>query len=273
MDNPFTSEIIGWAQAAQRKWQIPTSLILSAAKVESNLGKAVPPGSNNWFGIKTSHGGVKSPTREQTPGGVDYTITAGFMVFAHPADSFMYYGELLGTFAPYRAMVSKFLASNRGPDGVQTLSLALTGVYASDNHYGVILVAVQKTFDLYQYDALPTQVGDSKMTTPVKTSVDTNTLVSVFNTLQGFNWAQLSDILEGKSTFQQGVHSIEELANTLVHNATVLGVPLAGTVETFLPAAEGLINFAINFLPTSKGIQGSVEDAPTTNAPAIRTGR
>jgi len=40
-------EIIGYAQDTQRKWQIPASLILSAAIIESDLGKKVPSGSNN----------------------------------------------------------------------------------------------------------------------------------------------------------------------------------------------------------------------------------
>lgn len=149
--NPLTPAIAGWAEAAQKKWQIPSSLNLSAAMVESGLGHATPPGTNNWHGIKSAHG-VKASTGEQTPAGLKYTIVAGFMVFKTPADSFMYYGELLGTFKPYRAMVTRFLASPRAPVDVKALSKSLTGVYATAINYGSALIAMQEKYNLYQYD-------------------------------------------------------------------------------------------------------------------------
>lgn len=170
---PFTDEIIGWAQAAQQKWQIPASLSLSAAKVESNLGKATPPGSNNWFGIKDSHGVVTS-TREETAGGVSYTIQAGFMMFATPADGFMYYGHLLGLGAPYHDMVTRFVNSPRGSADVQALSRALTGVYATALNYGSALIAVQQLYGLYQFDKLNgVPMADATTAAPVPATSST----------------------------------------------------------------------------------------------------
>ena len=152
--DPFTPDIVAWATAAQAVYQIPASLNLSAAKLESNLGHSTPPGTNNWHGIKDPHNTNKTPTKEQRPDGSWYTIAAGFKVFASPADSFMGYGRLLGLASPYHDMVTKFLASPRGPADVVTLSHSLTGVYATaeDPPYGDCLVAIQQEFNLYQFD-------------------------------------------------------------------------------------------------------------------------
>jgi len=153
MENPFTAEIVGWAQAGEKVYQIPASLNLAAAKVESNLGAETPPGSNNWHGIKDPKGVVAS-TNEQTAGGVVYTIRAGFMMFKSPADSFMYYGHLLGLYEPYHDMVTTFLKSTRGPADVRALANSLTGVYATAVKYGAALITVMDQYNLYQYDVL-----------------------------------------------------------------------------------------------------------------------
>lgn len=150
--NPFTPEIISWALAAQKVYQIPASLNLSAAKLESNLGASTPPGTNNWHGVKDPHNTNVTSTREQRPDGSWYTIEAGFKVFTTPAESFMYYGRLLGLGAPYHDMVTTFLRSPRAPADVAALSRALTGVYASAKNYGDVLVQIQQSFNLYQYD-------------------------------------------------------------------------------------------------------------------------
>jgi hypothetical protein len=147
-------EIIGYAQATQRKWQIPSSLILSAAIIESDLGKKVPSGSNNWFGIKALHGQSQreAVTGEQTPAGDKFTIVAGFRVFPSIQAGFDAYGELLGLGNPYHDMVTKYLQSNRTPADVQALTNSLTGVYATAKDYGSALINVQKADNLYQYD-------------------------------------------------------------------------------------------------------------------------
>ena len=163
-NGPFTDEIIGWAQAAQRVYQIPSSLSLSAAKVESNLGEATPPNSNNWFGIKGT--GSTAQTREESTSGQSYEITVGFKSFATPADGFMYYGRLLGLAQPYHDMVTTFLKSARDAAAVQALSNALTGVYATAHNYGEALIAVQKQYNLYQYDQLPAIVPPAKPAAP-----------------------------------------------------------------------------------------------------------
>lgn len=153
MSNPFTDEIVGWAKAAQRVYQIPASLNLSAAMLESSLGAHTPPHTNNWHGIKDPSNTSATPTREQAADGSWYTIAAGFRIFKTPADSFMYYAHLLGLAKPYHDMVTTFLNSPRGPADVQRLSRSLTGVYASAHDYGDGLIKIQQEYNLYQYDA------------------------------------------------------------------------------------------------------------------------
>ena len=164
-NGPFTDEIVSWAKAAERTYQIPASLNLSAAMLESALGKSTPPHTNNWHGIKDAHNPEATATEEQAADGSWYTIEAGFKVFPTPADSFMYYGHLLGLAKPYHDMVTTFLRSPRGAADVQKLSHALTGVYASAHTYGDQLVNIQKQFNLYQYDA-PTQQASLAPTPP-----------------------------------------------------------------------------------------------------------
>ena len=150
--NPFTPEIVTWAQVAQKIYRIPASLSLSAAMLESALGKHTPAGTNNWFGIKDASNSNAASTREQAPDGIWYTIEAGFRRFASPADGFIYYGRLLGLAKPYHDMVTTFLRSKQTPADVQALSHALTSVYASAHSYGDQLVKIQLEYNLYQFD-------------------------------------------------------------------------------------------------------------------------
>jgi hypothetical protein len=101
----------------------------------------------------------------------------------------------------------------------------------------------------------------------------TTALSTVFNMLAGVNFSQLSDLLEGKDTIQEGVTTAEELAGALVQGLTIIGVPFAGTAAALLPTAESLINFGLNFLPVGAGIVGSQVTAAGANAPTISTGR
>ncbi len=85
-------------------------------------------------------------------------------------------------------------------------------------------------------------------------STATSNLTKVFDTLQGFNWSQVSDLIEGKATLAQGITTAEELANTFLDGATILGIPFAGTAATFIPMAENLITFAESFIPNANNV-------------------
>jgi hypothetical protein len=171
-DNPFTPEIVGWAQAGQRVFQIPASLNLAAGFVESSLGKATPPGSNNWHGIKATAGSV-AQTREQRADGSWYTITSAFAIFGTPAASFMAYAKLLGTGEPYLAAVKTYLASERGVADVRMLATSIAIRYATAIAYGRALISVMDEHNLYVYDKLPAIMPAPKPAAPAQPKATT----------------------------------------------------------------------------------------------------
>jgi hypothetical protein len=134
------------AKASQKRWGIPASITLAQWIVESAWGAAMPPDSNNPFGIKAldSQPAVESETREVIDGKV-ITIVARFRRFDSQADAFELHGKLLSTGSPYRAAMEVVQDPDRFAD-------ALTGVYATDPQYGTTLKWVMDNYQLKQFD-------------------------------------------------------------------------------------------------------------------------
>jgi len=143
----FPSEIITAAQASDTKWDIPASVCLAQWALESAWGRAMPPGSNNPFGIKAigDQPRVACVTHEVVEGKT-IEITAQFRAFASLEQAFDAHGELLATAKPY----AKARTLRHDPDA---FAAALTGVYASDPHYGEKLIGLMHTHGLHAYDA------------------------------------------------------------------------------------------------------------------------
>ena len=141
-------DIIAAAQAAQRKWRIPTSISLAQWALESGWGQHMPPGSNNPFGMKASPGNpfVTVKTREVDQHRREYWIDAPFRRFDSIADAFDFHARLLATATVYGQ------AREELPDA-DGFALALTGRYATDPTYGKALIAIMRGADLYRYDA------------------------------------------------------------------------------------------------------------------------
>jgi hypothetical protein len=139
-------EVVEAAIASRRRWNVPASVTLAQWAVESAWGAAMPPGSNNPFGIKATaqQEGVASATREVLEG-KSVTVTATFRKFASLAEAFDQHGKLLATAAPYAAAMKKV----SDPEGFAD---ALTGVYATDPNYGSTLKWVIKNFGFSRYD-------------------------------------------------------------------------------------------------------------------------
>ena len=148
--NKLTPEIISWAQ----KGVVPPALKIAAAMEESGLGEFTPPGSNNWFGIKDPNG-VQTETKEQTAGGVWYTIQAGFHVFKTPADGFLYYDWLISHGAPYAAAWRAYEASPKAVADVEALTRAVAAKYATALSYAEALVSLEVYYQLFGYDVAP----------------------------------------------------------------------------------------------------------------------
>ena len=146
MSAPIPPEIIAAAKAAQAKWSIPASISIAQWAVESGRGQHMPPGSLNPFGYKAVAGqpSVMVRTHEYIHGRY-VSILAPFRKFASLAEAFDEHGRLLATAQPYAAARAKLPNADAFAD-------ALTGVYATDPHYGATLKSVMRGGNLYQYD-------------------------------------------------------------------------------------------------------------------------
>jgi hypothetical protein len=139
-------EVIEAATESRMRWHVPVSITLAQWVVESAWGAAVPPGSNNPFGIKAvgDQPAVESPTREVIDGN-SVTVPARFRKFSSLAEAFDQHGRLLATGSIYRAA----MAQVQDPDG---FAEALTGTYATDPQYGITLKWVIHNYGLVRYD-------------------------------------------------------------------------------------------------------------------------
>lgn len=139
-------EIISAAQESEKKWSIPASVSIAQWAIESGYGRHMPPGSFNPFGIKARAGEprVGARTREVLGGKTVY-INDGFRKFASIAEAFDKHGEFLATRTPYAHARTKL------PDP-DAFADALTGVYATDPHYGTVLKGLMRSANLYQYN-------------------------------------------------------------------------------------------------------------------------
>ena len=142
-------DIASAAQTSQVHWKVPASVTLAQWAVESAWGAAMPPDSNNPFGIKAVGGqpGVESGTHEVV-NGVDTATSARFRKFDSLAEAFDLHGKLLATNKVYAPAMQ--MAAN--PDAFAD---ALTGVYATDPKYGFTLKWVMRTYGFGQYDGGP----------------------------------------------------------------------------------------------------------------------
>ncbi len=148
MASPFPADIIRAAQAAkaQSVVPIPAAVTLAQWAIESGFGKHLPAGSFNPFGIKARAGEpfVVATTHEFIHSH-DTVVQAKFRKFASYQQAFEAHAKLLSTGSPYASAREKL------PD-TDAFARALTGVYATDPNYGVILINMMKKYDLYAYD-------------------------------------------------------------------------------------------------------------------------
>jgi hypothetical protein len=140
------ADVIEAAVASQLKWQVPASVTLAQWAVESAWGAAMPPGSNNPFGIKAlgDQQSVASETREVEHGG-SIMITARFRKFDSVSEAFDQHGRLLATAPVYAAAM-------RNKNDPEAFADALTGIYGTDPQYGATLKYVIRTYNMTVHD-------------------------------------------------------------------------------------------------------------------------
>ena len=139
-------DVVGAAVESQSRWNVPASITISQWVVESAWGAAMPPASNNPFGIKAASDqpSVEAATSEVI-NGETVTVTARFRTFASLKDAFEEHGRLLAT---GRSFVNAMKhASDPG-----AFADALNGVYATDPNYSYTLKWVMQTYGFSRYD-------------------------------------------------------------------------------------------------------------------------
>ncbi len=140
------SDVINAATASRMRWNVPASVTLAQWVVESAWGAAMPPDSNNPFGIKATadQPAVESPTREVIDG-KSITVKARFRKFDSLTQAFDQHGKLLATGPVYKPAMAQ-------ADNPDAFADALTGVYATDPQYGVTLKWVIHNYNFIRYD-------------------------------------------------------------------------------------------------------------------------
>ena len=139
-------DIVDAAVQSRQHWNVPASVTLAQWAVESAWGAAMPPDSNNPFGIKAvgDQPAVESGTHE-VMNGETISITAKFRKFATISEAFDQHGRLLATNPVYKPAMEK-------KDDPNAFADALTGVYATDPQYGTTLKYVIRTYNLTLHD-------------------------------------------------------------------------------------------------------------------------
>jgi hypothetical protein len=141
--------VIDAAVASHEHWKVPAAVTLAQWVIESAWGAAMPPDSNNPFGIKAvaNQPAVESETHEVV-NGETITVTVKFRVFDSIGQAFDAHGRLLATNPAYSNAMQHVQNPNAFAD-------ALTGVYATDPDYGTKLKWVIQNYKLGVYDEPP----------------------------------------------------------------------------------------------------------------------
>ncbi|ODN70166.1 Exo-glucosaminidase LytG precursor [Methylobrevis pamukkalensis] len=215
----LTLAVIRAAQRSNATWGVPVSVILAQFILESAGGKKMPPGSNNPFGIKArSDEPAVSATTIEVEGGAAQSVVAKFRKFASFDEAFDHHGRLLATSKYYvGAMAVKH-------DPV-AFCHALTGIYATDPHYGDKLVAVIGKYALTQYDAgaIPRELAQND---------EADAMAMRFGD-KGENIRGLQNALKAAG---YGVGGIDGIFGTLTRSAVLTfqadqGLPTTGIVD------------------------------------------
>jgi len=143
----FISAVAPGAIAAEQRYGVPASVTIAQAIDESDWGRSLLAAkNNNLFGIKgTGTAGSVTYQTSEYEGGRWIRIDASFRAYHNLAESIGDHAALLATSGYYtRAMAERASAD--------AFANALTGVYATDPHYGAALIALMRTYDLYRYD-------------------------------------------------------------------------------------------------------------------------
>lgn len=145
--NRFIDGIARGAVAAHHKYGVPASVTIAQAILESGWGKSgLARSAHNLFGIKGRGpaGSVYMLTKEWN-GHRYVTVRAAFRKYHNVAESLADHARLLATSHYYKNAM-------RHRHDPNAFANALTGVYATDPHYGRQLIGLMRQYHLYRFD-------------------------------------------------------------------------------------------------------------------------
>jgi flagellum-specific peptidoglycan hydrolase FlgJ len=143
----FINEVAPGAMAAQQRYGVPASVTIAQAIDESAWGQStLATHDHNLFGIKgTGPAGSDTLPTQEYVNGQWVTVSSSFRVYHNIAESIADHARLLATSGYY----TQAMADHLVPDAFAN---DLTGIYATDPHYGASLIALMRLYNLYRYD-------------------------------------------------------------------------------------------------------------------------
>lgn len=151
----FLAAAAGPAQAGQREFNVPASVTLAQAILESGWGKSkLSANDRNYFGMKCfgNPGGIAVACHDYLTQECDkvtqtcFPVTATFRVYNSPTDSFRDHGRQLSTLSRYAPAFAYPKQPNQFAAEIHKAG------YATDLLYTDKLVALMVKYDLYKYD-------------------------------------------------------------------------------------------------------------------------
>jgi flagellum-specific peptidoglycan hydrolase FlgJ len=153
-ESSFLANAVPAALATEKQYDVPASITLAQAILESGWGQtALAKQANNFFGIKAIHftdpeSYIEFPTKEFVDGRA-VTELAKFARYPSPAESFAAHAQLLSLAERYKPA----MAVAHDPEAF-AMQLQECG-YSTNPGYAVALMQLVTEFDLTQYDAQP----------------------------------------------------------------------------------------------------------------------
>jgi flagellum-specific peptidoglycan hydrolase FlgJ len=151
----FLAAAAGPARASQREFNVPASVTLAQAILESGWGKSkLSMNDRNYFGMKCfgNPGTIAVGCHEYVTQECDkvtqtcFTTTATFRVYNSPTDSFRDHGRQLATLSRYKPAFTYAKQPNLFAAEIHKAG------YATDLTYTDKLVGIMVKYNLYQYD-------------------------------------------------------------------------------------------------------------------------
>lgn len=151
----FIQKYLPFAQQVEKKYNVPVSVTLAQAAIESRWGDSgLTQKANAFFGIKTTKswgGQIYTAGTQEEENGKKYPTVAAFRKYASDFESFMDYGEFLTVNSRY---AKAFKTTNSYDFGTE---VAKAG-YATDSSYTKLMHDIMRQNNLTQYDGSSAKV-------------------------------------------------------------------------------------------------------------------